>query len=185
MRTKSTDKHITDMQIANGLIAVLEEMKKRISGDDLTPQKFFDEFDLLRKELAEVRAELADTKDMCMAITESCASLGLDNEKLEAELAAAMEEIINYRIEAKRLVDSTLGLELTSDNRKLKSARASLQKYLSTPSSADKVQAVLEFVDIMLGNAEIVPDPRMGGSTDCYLVPLDDIESLRALREKG
>lgn len=28
-------------------------------------------------------------------------------------------------------------------------------------------------------NAELSPDPRMGGATDVYLVPTDDIEALR------
>ena len=30
-------------------------------------------------------------------------------------------------------------------------------------------------------NADIAPDPRMKGSTDCYVVTLDDIDAARAL----
>lgn len=36
-----------------------------------------------------------------------------------------------------------------------------------------------DLVQVMLTNAEVGPDPRMGGATDCYLVPLDDIDTLR------
>lgn len=39
-------------------------------------------------------------------------------------------------------------------------------------------------LDIIVLNATIQPDARMEGATDCYAVPLDDIESARALLAK-
>jgi hypothetical protein len=36
-----------------------------------------------------------------------------------------------------------------------------------------------EAANILLANAELGPDPRMKGATDCYLVPTDDIATLR------
>ena len=40
-------------------------------------------------------------------------------------------------------------------------------------------------VQILLTNAILAPNPRMEGLTDCYLVPTDDIEALRAVMEKA
>ena len=34
---------------------------------------------------------------------------------------------------------------------------------------------------IIIGNARLVPDPAMDGATDCYAVPLDDIDAARKL----
>lgn len=34
-------------------------------------------------------------------------------------------------------------------------------------------------ISCVVANAEIAPDPRMEGATDCYLVPLEDIDALR------
>jgi len=39
---------------------------------------------------------------------------------------------------------------------------------------------LLELLSIITLNAVIHPDARMNGSTDCYAVPLDDIEAARA-----
>lgn len=33
-------------------------------------------------------------------------------------------------------------------------------------------------------NAQVVPDPQADGATDCFAVPLDDIEAARALLAK-
>lgn len=38
---------------------------------------------------------------------------------------------------------------------------------------------LVEAARCTLFNAELSPDPRMGGATDVYLVPTDDIEALR------
>ena len=47
-------------------------------------------------------------------------------------------------------------------------------------SSLEEVAAIAVF------NAEMIPDPRRGGQTDVYAVPLDDIEKLReVLRDRG
>ena len=40
----------------------------------------------------------------------------------------------------------------------------------------DKLKTIL---DIIINNAVLQPDARMSGSTDCYAVPLDDIETAR------
>lgn len=43
-----------------------------------------------------------------------------------------------------------------------------------------------EAASILVENAEIAPDPRMKGTTDCYVVALDDLEALRsALRSRA
>lgn len=42
-----------------------------------------------------------------------------------------------------------------------------------------------ELLAVILANAEVIPDPRMGGATECYAVPLDDIEGIRALLLKA
>jgi hypothetical protein len=34
-----------------------------------------------------------------------------------------------------------------------------------------------KLTNIML-NAVLIPDPRMNGMTDCYAVPLDDVEAI-------
>ena len=53
------------------------------------------------------------------------------------------------------------------------------------PDDLDRMVAVAngfeDAVSTLLLNAELGPDPRMGGATDCYHVPTDDIASLRAL----
>lgn len=38
-----------------------------------------------------------------------------------------------------------------------------------------------ELLRIIVLNAELIPDPRMQGATDCYRVPCDDIEDARKL----
>lgn len=38
-----------------------------------------------------------------------------------------------------------------------------------------------EAIRIIIGNAKMIPDPNMGGSTDCFSVPLDDINEARSL----
>ena len=40
---------------------------------------------------------------------------------------------------------------------------------------------IWRIASVIARNAELAPDPRMGGEADCYLVPLDDIEALREL----
>jgi len=44
---------------------------------------------------------------------------------------------------------------------------------------------LLEVLQTIVANATLAPDPRMNNSTDCYLVPLDDIETARAVVEKA
>lgn len=44
---------------------------------------------------------------------------------------------------------------------------------------------LLAMLEIMVANAELIPDPRMNGSTDVYAVPLDDVEEARRLLEKA
>ena len=40
-----------------------------------------------------------------------------------------------------------------------------------------RLSEVLDLLEVIVANAVVVPDPRMQGSTDCYAVPLDDIEA--------
>lgn len=42
---------------------------------------------------------------------------------------------------------------------------------------ASHFMAVKHQLEIICNNAELAPDPRMEGATDCYLVPCDDIET--------
>lgn len=44
-------------------------------------------------------------------------------------------------------------------------------------------QNIVDAAHIAVLNADLKPDPRMNGTTDCYLVPIDDIERLRDLLE--
>lgn len=39
---------------------------------------------------------------------------------------------------------------------------------------------LLAALDILIANARLIPDPGMAGATDCYAVPMDDIEAARA-----
>ncbi len=41
-----------------------------------------------------------------------------------------------------------------------------------------------EALRVLVANAELAPDARMKGATDCYSVPLDDIEAARAVLAK-
>lgn len=43
---------------------------------------------------------------------------------------------------------------------------------------------LLRAIDIVVQNASLIPDPKMEGLTDCYRVPLEDIDTLRALIAK-
>lgn len=46
-----------------------------------------------------------------------------------------------------------------------------------------KIERLKELIGIVVGNAIIGPDANMSGTTDCYHVPLDDIEMLKAETE--
>ncbi len=50
----------------------------------------------------------------------------------------------------------------------------------SLRADRDRLRGALEPVVL---NAELAPDPRMSGATDCYLVSLDDIEAARLALE--
>lgn len=41
-----------------------------------------------------------------------------------------------------------------------------------------------EVLSVIVANAEVIRDPRMNGATDCYAVPLDDIEAAKELLAK-
>jgi len=42
----------------------------------------------------------------------------------------------------------------------------------------------MDVIDHIIANAEMAPDPRMQGMTDCFLVPLDDINNLKLAKSK-
>lgn len=42
-----------------------------------------------------------------------------------------------------------------------------------------EVRSLVAAASILLTNAEVTPDPRMGGATDAYLLTLEDVENLR------
>ena len=44
---------------------------------------------------------------------------------------------------------------------------------------------LLEALDIIVCNAVLQPDAAMSGATDCYAVPIDDIEAARAALAKA
>ena len=44
---------------------------------------------------------------------------------------------------------------------------------------------LLEALDIIVCNAVLQPDAAMSGATDCYAVPIDDIEAARAAIAKA
>ena len=50
----------------------------------------------------------------------------------------------------------------------------------------DRTEAdLLAALQIIVANAVVQPDASMKGSTDCYAVPLDDIEMARAAIDKA
>lgn len=52
----------------------------------------------------------------------------------------------------------------------------------------ERLNAITDAAMNVVLNAEIAPDPRMGGQSDCYLVSLDDIEELKQIllgKEEG
>ena len=86
------------------------------------------------------------------------------------------------------------GRPVVEDKRRLRGVRANDAEWAEIKARADADGfGVAEYVRraalglsrfhdaaaALLVNAEMAPDPRMGGMTDCYLVPLDDIEMLR------
>ena len=46
---------------------------------------------------------------------------------------------------------------------------------------ADLAPEMHRLLQIIQVNADLADDPRMDGLTDCYLVPLDDIDAIGAL----
>lgn len=46
-------------------------------------------------------------------------------------------------------------------------------------------EELLEVLRIIIANATVIADPRMEGATDCYAVPLDDIEAARSAITKA
>src|SRR5688572_14123594 len=46
------------------------------------------------------------------------------------------------------------------------------------PAEHDKHNELRELASILITNAEMIPDPRREGATDCYAVTLDDLEAL-------
>jgi len=86
------------------------------------------------------------------------------------------------------------GRPAVEDKRRLRGVRANDAEWAEIKARADAAGfGVAEYVRraalgrsrfhdaaaFVLANAEVGPDPRMDGMTDCYLVPLDDIEMLR------
>lgn len=47
-------------------------------------------------------------------------------------------------------------------------------------NSYDALCALRDAAAILLTNAQMIADPSRGGATDCYSVPLDDVEALSA-----
>lgn len=45
--------------------------------------------------------------------------------------------------------------------------------------SAERALRLRDAAEILVLGAQVVPDPRMGGTTDCYAVALDDKDALR------
>lgn len=43
----------------------------------------------------------------------------------------------------------------------------------------DRLVATRDLLEIIVANAVVGPDPKMCGATDCYHVPLDDIDAAR------
>lgn len=43
----------------------------------------------------------------------------------------------------------------------------------------------VELLAVIVANAVLIPDPRMAGATDCYAVPLDDIEAAKTALAKA
>lgn len=48
-----------------------------------------------------------------------------------------------------------------------------------------KMTSMTEALSIIVANAVLIPDPQMKGFTDTFAVPLDDIESARAVLGGG
>lgn len=42
----------------------------------------------------------------------------------------------------------------------------------------DNLDACVTLLDIIRCNASVIPDPQFNGLTDCYRVPLDDIDAI-------
>ena len=56
----------------------------------------------------------------------------------------------------------------------------------SVPNRADIADAYREALQVIVENARLIPDPQMEGMTDCFAVPLDDIETAcRVLCDAG
>lgn len=48
---------------------------------------------------------------------------------------------------------------------------------------SDIEKRALDILRTIVLNARVIPDPNMSGATDCYAVPLDDIEAARAIAQ--
>ncbi len=66
---------------------------------------------------------------------------------------------------------------------------AALDKLIDARDEIARLRAALaearEVVACICINAVIQPDAAMGGATDCYAVPVDDIARARALIDRG
>lgn len=60
------------------------------------------------------------------------------------------------------------------------SPAATLNDPASTCARCVERNELRELASILITNAEMIPDPRREGATDCYAVTLDDLEALEA-----
>ena len=57
------------------------------------------------------------------------------------------------------------------------------RQFQAPPAIADAYRDALQ---VIVANARMIPDPQMEGTTDCFAVPLDDIETAcRVLEDAG
>ena len=50
--------------------------------------------------------------------------------------------------------------------------------------SKSHMERALDILGCIVLNARLQPDAAMGGTTDCYAVPLDDVDAARALLDE-
>jgi hypothetical protein len=99
----------------------------------------------------------------------------------EATAEAAKEEFRQTQVYKDATALRCLGMDHSAEELIVEYGAARLHACVDILTSD---RNVLDILRIIVANAVVISDPRMQGATNCYSIPLDDIEAAQALLER-
>lgn len=99
---------------------------------------------------------------------------------VRVESPSGAEDIVHYR----QVIEPWEAYKVKSDRQRAERENKLAEKR-RRQHLAEVAPEILEAASILVANALLEPDPTRGYITDCYVVPLDDVDALRAAIAKA